>query len=192
MAQSAYENGVCGLAEVGKFAYKVPYSDQTSVFNAFFSPQNIRYLQTEIEKALTLLVGQPVRVPVNDEFMQTMYDVVDQNQGLAYMGNKALDSLNEMVVEWETRIQYVSLRQQYRYQHWIVDMDQQTFMPYPASDRTLRGEVVIDTSGYTLTSPFKNNWGNYLQDVLHIGPNSGPPCPRNPPNQCPYSSPVRT
>lgn len=147
---------------------------QTAVFNRFFAPENIRYVQQQLEKTLTLMVGQPVRVPVTDEFMETMSEVAKNNQGVAYLGDRAVEMLNEMVVEWEARVQYVSINQQKRYKDWILDDNRLKFMPYPESDKTMRGETVVDTSGYMLTSPFRNQWSSCMKDVYGMHPTSAP------------------
>ena len=41
-----------------------------------------------------------------------MSDVANYNTGLVNLGQYGLDQLNESVIEWESRVQYVSLRQQ--------------------------------------------------------------------------------
>ncbi len=189
----AYENGDnCSLSSIGRFYNAYDEMPHSPVSNRFFAPENVVFLQQQLERALTLMVGQPVKVAVNEEFTQSMYDIASQNGGLAYLGQTGLNQLNEMFLEWEARIQYVSIRQQKRYEQYFLKEDRQLVMPYPPSDRTMKGEVVIDTSGYTLTSPWKNNFGNFLQDVLHIGPLATPPCPSNAPGACPYSPLTRT
>ena len=42
-------------------------------------------------------------------------------------------------------------------------------MPYAPSDRSLKGEVVLQISSYSLESPWKYQYGTYLNDVLKIG-----------------------
>jgi len=181
MSDPAYADGPCrvGLESAGKFynTYSIPTSSPVS--NLFFAPSNITFLQHQLELVLTKLVGEPVRVPVNDEFIQSMYDIYSQNSGLAYSGQQGLDSLNENFIEWEARIQLISIRQQKRYETMWIKNDRLLFFPYPTPTKTLKGETVIDTSGYMLTNPHRNNFGNYLQDVLHIGPTATPPCPAN-------------
>jgi len=173
---AAYQHsGNCSDHSVGHFFNRsqnlAPKDAHTvNVYTQFFSPANIAFLQKQLENALTMMVGENVRVPVSDEFAQTMYDVASQNSAFLYMGQYGLDMLNEMVVEWEARIQYVSIRQQKRYDQEIIRMDRILFFPYPEPTKSVRGETVVDTSGYMLTNPWNRNYANAMSDIYKIGP----------------------
>jgi len=142
---------------------------RTPVSDLFFQPQNILYLQSQLNKILTLLIGQPVQVPANNEMIQTMNDIITQNPGLANMGQDGLNQLNQMLLEWEARIQYVSLRQQKLYEQYYIASNRMVVMPYPKPDKTMKGEVVLDFSGYNLHNPWGREYGTFLHDVLRIG-----------------------
>jgi hypothetical protein len=183
MNSEPYENGSLTLDSTGPFYYHAlnPVTPN-GVSNQFFSPQNIRFLHEKLEQILSLLVQQPVRVPLNNEFIQSMYQVMNTNGGLAYLGPGALDELNEDFLEWEASIQYVSIREQKRFQQYILDESRLTTFPYPPFDKNLKGEVVIDTSGYMLTNPWKSQFGNFLEQVLKMGPDK-----KQNPEHCPWA-----
>jgi len=179
------------LESIGNWYNAYGETSPSPLTNRFFAPDNVAYLQDQLQQLLTKLVGQPVKVPINEEFAQTMQDIASQNSGFFYMGDYGLQQLNEMFVEWEGRIQYISIRQQKLYEQYFIKEDRILTFPYPESTKTLKGEVVIDTSGYLLTNPWKNNYGNFLQDVLQLGPGATPRCQEvATPN--PYSQPIRT
>jgi hypothetical protein len=95
---------------------------------------------------------------------------MNQNPGFGYLGKPALDLMNEMFLESEARIQVISIRQQKRYKEYILNMDRQLIFPYAPRDRIIKGEAVIDTSGYLLSNPWKNKFGQALVDIY------GNPC----------------
>jgi hypothetical protein len=171
--QSACFQGTPGLESAGKY-YNAFVSTPTQLSNRFMAPNNITYLQKQLEFLLTKLVGQPVKVPITEEFTQSLYDVASRNAGLKDQGDGALQSLNEMFLEWEGRIQYLSIRQQKLYDQYFIREDRIRTFPYPEPTKVMKGEVVIDTSGYQLVHPFHNQWQNYLWDVYKI---TCPPTP---------------
>jgi hypothetical protein len=176
--------GTTSLESIGQYYNTYGQISATPVSNRFFAPENVLYLQQQLELLLTQLVSFPVKVPIDEEFAQAMMTIAASNPGLAYLGDAGLQQLNEMFVEDEGRIQYISLRQQRRYDQYIIREDRIRTMPYPEPSKVMKGEVVIDTSGYMMSNPFKNNYGNFLQDVLKIGgPNHGGPPRRSP--DCP-------
>jgi hypothetical protein len=192
MSTTPYEGVTCDFNNIGQFFNAYGNINQSPVSNLFFAPSNIAYLQKQLERVLTFLVNETVKVPVNEEFMQSMYDVYSQNGGLAYLNQYGLDQLNENLIEWEARIQYVSIRQQKRYDDWILKENRVLTFPYPEPTKSLKGETVISTSGYMLTNPWKNNFGNALETIYHIGPRATPPCPSNNFPTCPSSPVTRT
>lgn len=157
----------CGLSSGGEFYKKAIHglSSPTPVSNRFFAEDNVRYLQKQLEFLLTQMVGQPVRVPVNEEFYQSMNDIAGQNAGYAFLGDYGLQQLNAMFVQWEARIQYISIRQQKLYDQYFIKENRILHFPYPQPTKAMKGELVVDTSGYMLTNPWGNQFGNYLQDV---------------------------
>lgn len=169
--QSACYQGTPGLESAGKY-YNAFVSTPTQVSNRFLAPNNITYLQKQLEFLLTKLVGQPVKVPITEEFTQTLYNVASQNAGLSHQGDSALQAMNEMFLEWEGRVQYLSIRQQKLYEQYFITEDRMRIFPYPEPTKVMKGEVVIDTSGYQLTNPFHNQWANALWDIYKIT------CPR--------------
>jgi hypothetical protein len=184
-------HGTVSLSSIGTYYTGVSDTSPTPVSNRFFAPENVAYLQDQLQILLTRLVGEPVRVPINEEFAQSMYDIASRNSGLGFLGDDGLRQLNEMFVESEGRIQYLSIRQGKLQEQLFIKEDRILTFPYPEPTKCVKGELQIDTSGYMLSSPWGNNFGNYLNDVLQIGPFANGKC-KAVDNSNPFSQPIRT
>ncbi len=134
----------------------------------FFSMQNIQFLQDTLNKILTNLCKVQVIVPFNDEVIQDMYSVIESNPGLSGLGEAGLQQLNTIFLEYETRIQYLSVRHQLLQKQYFLNQNTIKTMPIPPDDNVQKGEVVIDTSGYQLTHPFGKYHQDYLKTVYQI------------------------
>lgn len=141
---------------------------RTPVCDLFFHPENILFLKTQLENMLQNMTQEkhPIKVEITSEFCLTMYNVCSQNPSLAYSGFEGLKALNRMFLEWEGRIQYLSLRQHKLYEKWFIRNDRIRVMPYGSMEKVTRGEVVITPSAYTLTSPWNRHRDQYMADIF--------------------------
>ncbi len=149
---------------------------KTPLFAAFFSPRNIEYIKSQIEKALHILTQERVVVPINDEFMQTMIDIAQSNVGLAY-APMATALLNRAVIDAETRVQFSSLRQKKLYERYFLTGDRMRTMPYGEYTRSTRGEVTISNSDYRLSHPISRFRPSYLRATAGLERRNGPDGP---------------
>lgn len=138
----------------------------TPVSNKFFAPENITYLKEQLEKVLHQLTGDPIRIVVTDEFIQTMYDIASRNEFLAHSGENGLRQLNEMFLEWEARIQYLSLRHRKLYYQYFIDVNRMRVFPYGTPEKTMKGETIISPSGYMMSNPWHKRYSQFRHDVL--------------------------
>lgn len=137
---------------------------KTPLFTTYFSPENVRFIKEQIEKALYILTQDKVIIPINDEFIQTMIDIAQWNVGLAY-APMATALLNREVINHETQIQYSSLIRRKLYIKYFLQNDRMRTMPYGEYTRNTRGEVTISDSDYRLSHPFRK-WRNcYLEST---------------------------
>lgn len=158
---------------------------RTPVSELFFDPRNLVYLQSQLEQILKRLTQEEIRVPINEDFAQSMSNICSDNSWLAYAGLEGLSQLNEMFLETEARIQYVSLRHRKLYYKYFIDGNRMRVFPYGEGTKVVRGEVQISPSGYQLANPWRKQHGNYLHDVLGYGEHNTS-CTR------PYPHAVRT
>lgn len=180
--RNAMTNGILmderDLGSIGRY-YNKQYT-QTPLSDLFFHPQNIMTLRDHLEKVLSHLVTteatngriEPgkihVHVPINDEFAQTMYNVASTNMGFAYTGAWGLQQLNQMFVEWEARVQYYSLRAGALYKQYFLDQNRIKVFPYGEPTRVTKGEITISGSGRSLADPKRQQYQNFLKDVMQV------------------------
>jgi hypothetical protein len=175
-----YPQGSTSLASYYNSIYRrSPLSD------LFFAPQNVDFLRTQLEKILTQLTNEPIHIEVNNEFLQSMFDICSRNESMAYTALEGLNQLNEAFLEWEARIQYLSLRHRRQYVKYYIEGERLRTMPYGTPEKVMRGEVTVSPSGYMMSNPWRKKYGEFLQDVLCVG-NHPKPCTR------PYPFAVRT
>lgn len=141
----------------------------TQMSDVFFHPENINHLQKTLEQILSHQIRKNVRVPVNDEFMQTMHDVMSANPLAAYGGPAALQSLNDAFLKHEARILGTSLVQRDRYFKWIIDDDRMKVFPRPEREKRTKGDYKVVPSGYMLSNPWANQMGNYRKMIYEVG-----------------------
>lgn len=128
----------------------------------FFSEKNILFITEEIAKVIKILTGgQNVKVPFNDELVQTMCDVAQHNTGLTYVPG-AVAMLNRLVVEHEANIMYNSLIRRKLWIKYYLTQDRMRVFPYGQLTKQTKGEEIISPSGYMLSDP----WSRYRKDYL--------------------------
>jgi hypothetical protein len=137
---------------------------KTPLFTTFFSPENVRYIKQQIEKALYILTQEQVVVPINNEFIQTMIDIAQWNVGLAY-APMSTPLLNRAVIDHETQVQYSSLIRKKLYNKYFLQNDRMRTMPYGEYTRNTRGEVTISDSDYQLSHPNRRWRSCYLKST---------------------------
>lgn len=140
----------------------------SQVTNLFFTPQNIEYLQAQLELILQRLTNEKVCVPVTPQFMQGMTEIAKNNPILAYLQQEGLEQLNSMFLEWEARILLVSLREHKLYDKYFIRGDRMRVFPHGAAEKVTKGEVQIVPSGYLMSNPWRRQYDNFLSDVLCI------------------------
>lgn len=167
---SAYEYTPqsCNPNSVGLFYNAHAPLAPSAVTNQFFSPENMLWIQQKLEYMLSQATGQLIRVEINDEFILTMMDMAKRNPGLAYTGNEGVATLNNMVINHEFEVQFLSLRQQGRYKSDVIQLNTPLYYPHPEYTHHKKGELVVDSSGYMLTNPHGNNFDAYNSQVYNI------------------------
>lgn len=135
---------------------------KTPLFTTFFSPENVRYIKDQIQKALFILTQEQVVIPINNEFIQTMIDIAQWNVGLAY-APMSTPLLNRAVIDHETQVQYSSLIRKKLYNKYFLQNDRMRTMPYGEYTRSTKGEVTISDSDYHLSHPFSKWRQCYLK-----------------------------
>lgn len=134
----------------------------------FFSPQNVAYIVKQIEAVLEKLTGgQKVRVPFNDELVQTMWEVAKSNVGLTYVPG-VVAILNRQVVQHEAEILYSSLLRRKLWIKYYLNQDRMRVMPYGELTKGTKGDDVISPSGYMLSDPWSRFRKCYLRDAEGI------------------------
>jgi len=152
------------------FYFKTDQLNQPgNLTDTFFSPQNIKFLVDSIGQALSLLTKEQVRISPNDEFMQTMFDMAGRNVGLSHT-NESIAYLNRAVIDHETNVQLMSLRQRKLFYKYFWYQDRMKVFPYGQSDHVTKGEVTVSTSGYALSNPWRRWQADYLKATAGLIP----------------------
>ncbi len=181
----ANQHAVESLESIGNFYYKWTLRPPTPLSIAFFAPSNILCIRDAIEKKLGELTGECIRIVITDEFAQTLVDLVFRNSVYAYEPYIGVPILNDMAVEHETSVQYMSLRHRKLFYKRIMNGERLRVFPYGIATKVTKGTVKVSPSSYQLGLPWKRRQSEYLKEVLCLGQQSGP-CTR------PFSHPVRT
>ena len=142
--------------------------DHTPITRLFFSPRNIKFLHSQLEKILSAWTGSPIRVQLSNEFAITMHEVASRNKWLSYMNIEGLKLLNNMVLGHEAEVQYLSLRHKKLFEKYFITGDRMRVFPHGIPTKITKGEVKISPSGYMLTNPWKKNYKAFLNDVMDI------------------------
>lgn len=120
----------------------------------FFSYNNIFMILRVLENMLTKYIGEPVRIPFNDEFVQTMWEVASQNTGLTNVPG-AVAILNKAVIDHEFNVHSNSLLHRKLWIKYYIKQDRMRVMPYGELTKQTKGDDVISTSSYSLSHPFQ-------------------------------------
>lgn len=147
-------------------------SYQEPVFQLFFSDQNIGFLMNQIDTVLKELTKENVGVdwPTQfEEFTQTMIDMANRNPALAQVPD-GLSTLNRAVIQHEANVQYISLRRRKLFYKYFIDQDRKRTMDYGVSTKGMRGETLIESSGYALSHPWKKYRNCYLKETHALVP----------------------
>lgn len=135
---------------------------RNSLTDNFFSHENVHFIIKEIAKVLKKLTnGQNVRIPFNDELVQTMWQVASDNLGLTYVPG-AVALLNRAVIEHEANILYSSLIRRKLWIKYYLKQDRMRVFPYGQLTKDTKGEETVSTSGYMLSNPWARNRNCYL------------------------------
>ena len=140
----------------------------THLSRAFFSKENILFITQQISAVLKHMTNENVKVPFNNELVQTMVDVMSSNVGLTYTPG-AVAILNRLVVEHEANVLYSSLIRKKLWIKYYLKQDRMRVMPYGQMTHETRGESTVSPSGYMLSNPW-NRWREaYLKTNEGIG-----------------------
>lgn len=141
----------------------------TPLMRAFFSRENVSGILCVLEKALELALksSNPVRVPFNEEFVQTMWDVARSNVGLTYTKD-ALAILNRLVIDHEAEVQYWSFMRRKLWIKYYITQDRMRVFPYGEMTKGTKGERTVSGSGYMLSNPWSRFQKCYLHDAEGI------------------------
>lgn len=166
----ANQHEVSDLSYVSFFYDQQTGRKSTPVARMFFDPKNIVFLQQQLEEILQAWTGDnSIRVPITDEFIQTMYEVCSKNEWLAYSGVDGLKMLNNMVLNHEAKVQYSSLRHRKLFYKYFIHGDRMRVFPYGEPTKVMKGDTKVVSSGYMLTNPHKKSHPQFLKEVLNIG-----------------------
>lgn len=181
----ANQQAVESLESIGDFYYKTTLRPPTPLSIAFFSPSNILCIKQAIEERLLQLTGECIRIVITDEVAQTLTDVVERNLAYSYVPEQGLQLLNDLAIEHEVSVQYMSLRHRKQFYRRIMSGERLRVFPYGTMTKITKGDVKISPSSYQLGLPWKRRQNEYLQEVLCVGQYSDH-CTR------PFPHPVRT
>ena len=153
----------------------------TPLSEAMLETVNIEYIRQAIENNIkNYIKDDNIKFLLTKEFAQTVMDVIQNNQWLAYDVRVGLPFLNSVIIHRETEIALLSERQRMRFIRWGLENDRSRFMPYGLGDKTQhrKGETFVTSAGYSLNHPFKSQYRAYLRDVLQVNcpPPSSKPC----------------
>lgn len=130
--------------------------------SAMWHPQNIAFIKNAIECMLTKEFGFDIGIEDTPAFRQTISDVLLDNPRWMYDVAVGLPLLNETIIKREFTVHQVAVRQQLLYEKYLIRNDRQKFMPYPISNRTVKGETINDPSSYTLNQPVPVSYECFL------------------------------
>lgn len=150
------------------FLKSSPAYYKTPLVTSFFAPSNIIHIVDEIKRSVSAAVKQPIGVFFNEELLQTMCDVARDNMALAYGGERALSILNQSVVQHESNVMYNSLVRQQLWKKYFITQDRMRVFPRAVQTKDTKGDSVISTSGYMLSSPWARWRKGYLHDTQGI------------------------
>jgi len=150
-----------------------------AVQNGFMSAANARFLQSQVEEALTRATGVRVVVPLDDQFVQQMLQIV--NLSLAPPpGALGLSVLNRTFIQQYIELQYMSIRQAALYDKYFLSQDRMRTMPY--GEYQGDQSVVVSPSQYMMTHPWKKRQASFLNAALSMNQTSAAALPgENPP-----------
>lgn len=136
---------------------------QVPPFNKYFTETNVEYICYQIARVLeNLFPGEKFVVPVNAELADTIISTALSNIGLAGGGDAELAFMNREVIEYESTVQYSSMRNTLRYFKYILENDRMKTMPYGEYTKATKGEVTVSTSQYALSHPWAKERDSYM------------------------------
>lgn len=142
----------------------------------FFSNANARFLQAQVQNALTQAIGTRVIVPLDDRFIQQMQQVVNLSLRPA-PGALGLAAMNRTFIQQYIELQYMSIRQGALYDKYFLTQDRMRTMPYGeySGDQT----VIVSPSQYMMTHPWKKRQASFLNAALSMDLTSESPTSAN-------------
>lgn len=148
------------------------------VQNTFMSRANAQFLQAQVQEALTRATGVSVVVPLDDQFVQQMLQIVNLSLGPP-AGALGLATLNRTFIQQYIELQYMSIRQAALYDKYFLTQDRMRTMPYGeySGDQT----VIVSPSQYMMTHPWKKRQASFLNAALSLNLTSDKPTASNNP-----------
>lgn len=148
--------------DFSQFAYR----PTSTLAQTYLSPSNTQMVANEIAKKLYCLTGVQFNVPVNNELILAMQQVLEDNVGMwTSAPQQGLQELNRHIIESETQIQVMSWRNHMLYDKYFITQNRQRVEDRPVIDTLTKGEQTLDTSSaYMNVSP----WGRQHPEFLKM------------------------
>jgi hypothetical protein len=126
------------------------------LIKAFLSPSNIRYMVQEIERVASEKCGFPVRLQLDSDVVGTIIRVALSNGGFSrYPLAQAIAYMNAQVIQHEAFIAFQSIVRKKLYYKYYIEKDRMMVMPYGVATHEPKGDTILESSGYTLSHPWK-------------------------------------
>lgn len=149
------------------FQHLKPNAEQ----DAFMTEGNARFLQAQVEGALCAALGEAVRVPLDERFVQQMQQVVNNSLRPA-PGVLGLAAMNRTFINQYIELQYYSIRHQKLFKKYFIDQDRMRTMPY--GQYVGDDAVVVSPSQYMMSHPWKARQASYLAATTRLVPSQAP------------------
>jgi hypothetical protein len=162
MTSNLYDINISNIANEYNKQFK-----QTPLSQQFFDENNIRWICYIIEIKLNEKFGKLIFVPINNELIQTMFNVCSNNSIYAYYP-QYVKVLNNAVIEHEYKIQASSVVHQLLYKRYMIYQNRVRVLPYGKPTKMNSKDISWDTSTYYLNNPWKKRYNTFLSSVLHL------------------------
>ena len=134
----------------------------------FLSEGNARWLQGNLEAALSKAVGQKVKVPLDGRFIQEMQQIAVHSLGPAPNG-VGLADMNRTFLERFFELQMVSISQGALFHKYFIAQDRPRTMPY--GQYSHGNSVTVSPSGYQTAHPWSARQASFLKATTGLRAN---------------------
>lgn len=155
---------------MGETAILFEHYAPNDVQRAFMSEPNAQWIKSQVEDALSKAVGVPVRVPLDERFVQQLQHVVNNTLKPA-PGLLGLAAMNRTAIHQMVELQYYSLRQRALYEKYFIEQDRQWV--FPVGEYSRGDNVTVSLGQHMLSHPWKARRASFLQAAVGLAPTQG-------------------